>query len=49
VVVGSLLGWWIDHRARGKVHSWWANHVHNEHYSNPNDFKRLLEREWPPQ
>ena len=48
LVAAIALGWWRDHRALQDVHLWWIEHVNREHSSNPNDHKRLLEREWPP-
>ena len=48
VVVAMGIGWWRDHRTLQAVDDWWVNHVIREHSDNPNDFKRLLEREWPP-
>ena len=48
IVVALSLAWWKEHSALRKVQTWWVDHVTREHYSNPNDYKRLLEREWPP-
>jgi len=48
VVVALGVGWWRDHSALQQVESWWVGHVTREHSSNPNDYKRLIEREWPP-
>jgi len=33
---------------KDSMHSWWSAHLHREHYTNPNDYKRLIEREGPP-
>jgi hypothetical protein len=33
---------------RESMLSWWSDHLHREHYTNPNDYKRLVEREGPP-
>lgn len=48
MVVALAVGWWRDHSALQAVQSWWVDHVTLEHSSNPNDFKRLMEREGPP-
>jgi hypothetical protein len=48
VVVGMGCGWWVDYRALRSVQSWWSDHVVRYHSDNPNDYKRLMEREWPP-
>lgn len=33
---------------RDSMLTWWSDHLHREHYTNPNDYKRLVEREGPP-
>ena len=33
---------------RDSMQSWWSDHLSQEHFSNPNDYKRLIEREGPP-
>jgi hypothetical protein len=48
VVVALGVAWWTERQARHKVDEWWIEHVTREHASNPNDFKRLIEREEPP-
>ena len=48
VVVALAVGWWLDHRAIQSVRGWWIDHLEREHSSNPNDYKRLFEREGPP-
>jgi hypothetical protein len=48
VVSALAIGWWRDHQALGRVHEWWFDHVESEHGSNPNDYKRLIERDGPP-
>ena len=45
--VGMGVGWWMDHQTVRHIHAFWANHVMREHSSNPNDCKRLLERDAP--
>jgi len=47
VVVALAVGWWQDHSALKRVESWWVGHVTREHSSNPNDYKRLIERDGP--
>ncbi len=48
VAVAMGAGWWRDRQALGQVRGWWLEHVEREHSSNPNDYKRLIERERPP-
>jgi hypothetical protein len=47
VVVALGVGWWRDHSSLRAVDEWWIEHVTREHASNPNDYKRLIEREGP--
>lgn len=47
VVVGLAVGWWRDRQTAKSIHRFWADHVSREHYLNPNDYKRLLERDDP--
>ena len=47
VVVGMAIGWWRDHRTVHRFHDMWVSHVIREHSDNPNDYKRLIEREGP--
>jgi hypothetical protein len=48
VIAALGVGWWRDHRTLRNVQDWWVEHATREHASNPNDYKRLIEREWPP-
>jgi hypothetical protein len=49
VVVAMGVGWWRDRHARFEpVWKWWYEHVEREHSTNPNDSKRLIERDGPP-
>ena len=48
VTLGLGLGWWRDHRTLQDVRGWWSDHLEREHSSNPNDYKRLFQREGPP-
>ena len=50
VVVAVAAGWWndrqtIQQRTLQDVGRLWEEHVTTEHFSNPNDFKRLLGHE----
>jgi hypothetical protein len=39
----------IAHLAfRHAMRSWWSWHLQEEHFTNPNDYKRLIEHEGPP-
>ena len=33
---------------RDSVAKWWGEHLRRDHYTNPNDYKRLIMREGPP-
>jgi len=33
---------------KASMRSWWSDHLQQEHFANPNDYKRLIEREGPP-
>jgi hypothetical protein len=51
-LVGVVLGWWQERAARlaysDSISHWWSEHLHREHYTDPNEFKRLVMREGPP-
>ena len=52
VVVALAVGWWQERATqlayRDSIGEWWSEHLQREHYTNPNDYKRLIEREGPP-
>jgi hypothetical protein len=47
-VVALAIGWCQDRSALNAVQKWWHLHLEREHIDNPNDYKRLIEREGPP-
>jgi len=42
------VGWAQDRIKLARFKDWWWDHLHREHYNNPNDYKRLIERDGPP-
>ena len=48
VVVALAAAWGRDRYTLQAVKGWWSDHLEQEHSSNPNDYKRLIEREGPP-
>jgi hypothetical protein len=52
VVAALALALWHErnnHLAfRESMLKWWSDHLRQEHFTNPNDYKRLVEREGPP-
>jgi hypothetical protein len=48
VVVALAVGWDRDRYTLHAVTDWWSDHLEREHSSNPNDYKRLFQREGPP-
>jgi hypothetical protein len=48
VVVGMGLGWWSEHRKLQARQGWWADHVNQYHSGSITEYKRLMEREYPP-